>query len=103
MKNDPANIQDIHNNLRKSQRACALLMGGLNFEAAPELSQNLFAVYEFWHHELAAANIRQEFERIEKILADMIDYRKTWSKIVDQSRAAKAQGAGAGDSFSRVG
>ena len=103
MKSGDGNIQDIHNNLRKAQRACALLMGGLNFEAAGELSRNLFSIYEFWHHELVTANMRQDYTRIEKILPDMIEYRKTWSKIVEQNRVAKAQAAPADDTFSRVG
>jgi len=103
MKNDPKNIQVIHNNLRKAQRACALLMGGLNFEAAEDLSRNLFAIYEFWHHELSTANMRQDYSRIEQILPNMIEYRVVWNKIVEQSRAAKAQNAAADNSYSRVG
>ena len=94
MKNDAKNIQDIHNNLRKAQRACALLMGGLNFDAAPELSKNLFAIYEFWHHELVCANMRQEYSRIETLLPDMIEYRKAWSKVVEQNRLEKQNVAG---------
>jgi flagellar protein FliS len=94
IKNDPTNIQVIHTNLRKGQRACALLMGGLNFEAAPELSRNLFSIYEFWHHELIIANMRQDASRLEQILPNMIDYRKTWSNIVEKTRMANAQQAG---------
>lgn len=104
LKNDPTNIQEIHNNLRKAQRACTLLMGGLNFEATPEIARNLFSIYEFWHHELIGANMRQDPTRIETILLDIIEYRKVWSKLVDQARAEKAQNAAAdGSTFSRVG
>ncbi len=103
LKNDPAQIEIIHNNLRKAQRACSLLMGSLNFEAAEELSRNLFSVYEFWHHELMNANLRQDYSRIEKILPSMIEYRTTWNSLVDQSRSMRAQGKAPAEVIDRVG
>jgi flagellar protein FliS len=91
LEKDPSDIQTIHANLLKAQRACAILMGSLNFEVAPELSKNLFAIYEFWHHELTAANLRQDATRVEQLLPDFIEYRKTWCDIVELNRMASAK------------
>lgn len=91
LANDPNDIQTIHDNLRKAQRACAILMGSLDFKAAPELSKNLFAIYEFWHHELVTANLRQDSTRVEQLLPNFIEYRKIWSEIVERTRMASAQ------------
>ncbi len=100
-------IQGIHDDLRRAQRALALLMGSLDFEVGGELATNLFRVYEFWHHELVLANMQKSSERIERLLPDFKAYRTTWAeahrmvKMQNASAAAAARPATAG--FAAVG
>ena len=83
----PGDIQGIHNDLRRAQRALALLMGSLNFEIGGDLSKNLFRVYEFWHHELVLANMQKAPERIERLLPNFREYRATWAEAQKRYRA----------------
>jgi flagellar protein FliS len=92
-------VQAVHDDLRRGQRACALLMGALNFEIGGDVARNLFRVYEYWHHELFMANMRKSAETIEQILPDFKDYRETWTEAhrlfraeVAAASAAPAQG-----------
>ena len=58
MESRPSDIQGRHDLLRRAQRACALLMGSLRLDLDSEIPGNLFRIYEFWHHQLVAANMR---------------------------------------------
>jgi flagellar protein FliS len=84
--NDAGDIQTIHNLLLRSQRACVELISALNFEIGGELATNLNLVYAYWHRELVRANMEQDPTRVEKILPDIIDYRKTWADAIKEWR-----------------
>ncbi len=84
MHADVGDIEGIHRALLRAQRALAVLMGALDMEIGGELSANLFRVYEFWHHELVMANMQKDVARVERLLPDFIDYRKTWAEAVAQ-------------------
>jgi len=88
--NDPGDIQTIHNLLLRSQRACVELISALNFEIGGELATNLNLVYAFWHRELVRANMEQNPSRVERILPDIIDYRKTWADAIKEWRKQQA-------------
>src|SRR5471030_1054357 len=87
MKLAPGDTQGIHDDLRRAQRALALLMGSLNFEVGGKLAINLFRVYEFWHHELVLANMQKAPERVERLVPNFRDYRVTWAEAQKQRRA----------------
>lgn len=87
MKSAPGDVQGIHDDLRRAQRSLALLMGSLNFEIGGELAENLFRVYEFWHHELVLANMQKAPERVERLLPDFKEYRLTWAEAQRRRRA----------------
>ncbi|NNM91892.1 MAG: flagellar protein FliS [Candidatus Eremiobacteraeota bacterium] len=87
MNADVGDIEGIHRALLRAQRALAVLMGALDMEIGGELSANLFRVYEFWHHELVMANMQKDVSRVERLLPDFIDYRKTWAEAVLQWKA----------------
>ncbi|MBV8600519.1 MAG: flagellar export chaperone FliS [Candidatus Eremiobacteraeota bacterium] len=99
LNNDPGNIEGIHNLLLRSQRACIELIGGLNFEIGGELAQNLNLVYAYWHRELVRANMEQDATRIDKILPDIIDYRKTWAEAIKEWRKQQITEERSGDEF----
>jgi flagellar protein FliS len=77
-------IEGIHKALLRGQRAICLLMGSLNMEIGGDLAKNLFRVYEFWHHELVMANMQKDAARVERLLPDFKDYRKTWQIAISQ-------------------
>ncbi len=87
MHADVGDIEGIHRALLRAQRALAVLMGALDMEIGGELSVNLFRVYEFWHHELVMANMQKDVGRVERLLPDFVDYRKTWAEAVSQWKA----------------
>jgi flagellar protein FliS len=102
-------IEGIHKALLRAQRACSVLMGSLDMEIGGELAQNLFRVYEFWHHELVMANMQKDAERVRRVLGFAKGYRDTWSQAVTmfkaQKQGAQTQFANHGDqsSFAAVG
>jgi len=106
LRNSPKDIQGIHDNLRRSQRAIALLMGSLNFEIGGELAVNLFRVYEFWHKQLVLANLQKDPERVERLLPFFKEYRVTWAEAQRRFRAEQVnaeQPAAPSGSFVAVG
>ena len=86
IRETPEDIQRRHDLLRRSQSACALLMGSLDFEVGGELARNLFRVYEFWHHDLVMANMYGDPERVERLIPDFISYRETWGEAIRRFR-----------------
>jgi flagellar secretion chaperone FliS len=90
--NDPGDIETIHNLLLRSQRACVELISSLNFEIGGELATNLNLVYAYWHRQLVRANMEQDPTRIEKILPDVLDYRKTWAEAIKEWRKQQKNG-----------
>lgn len=84
---DVNDIEGIHNSLLRSQRACCLLMGALDMEIGGELAQNLFRIYEYWHHELVMANMKKDPNRIKAILPTFKDFRETWTEAISRFKA----------------
>lgn len=86
LREAPEDVQRKHDLLCRAQRACALLMGSLDFTAGGELARNLFRVYEFWHHELVMANMYGDADRVERLIPDFISYRETWGEAIRRFR-----------------
>ncbi len=104
--NTPHDIQGIHDELRRGQRAIAVLMGSLNFEVGGELAVNLFRVYEFWHRQLVLANLQKAPERVERLLPYFKEYRVTWAEAQRRFRAEQTvieSGTAPDGSFAAVG
>jgi flagellar protein FliS len=87
MQYERNDIEGIHKALLRGQRAICLLMGSLNMEIGGELAKNLFRVYEYWHHELVMANMQKDASKVERLLPDFKDYRKTWQIAISQFKA----------------
>jgi flagellar protein FliS len=87
LKRLPLDIQTIHNDLRRAQRAAALLMGSLNLEIDRELGSSLFRIYEYWHHELFMANMKKSPDIIEQLLPQIKSFRETWVEANRRYRA----------------
>ena len=87
LRTDVNDIQAIHDELRRGQRALALLMGSLDFEIGGDLARSLFKVYAWWHKELVLANMQKAAERVEKLIPDFKSYRATWAEANKRHRA----------------
>lgn len=88
---DRSDIETIHRQLLRAQRACCLLMGSLDMKIGGDLAKNLFRIYEFWHHELVLANMQKDVARVERLLPDFKDYRSTWQEAVSQFKVMQRQ------------
>jgi flagellar protein FliS len=87
LKKPVLDIQTVHNDLRRGQKAAALLMGSLNLEIDKELGSSLFRIYEYWHHELFMANMKKSPDVIEQLLPQMKNFRETWVEANRRYRA----------------
>jgi flagellar protein FliS len=90
LKQEVLDIETIHKDLRRGQRAASLLMGSLRFEIDDTLARSIFSIYEYWHHELFMANMRKSPDVIEQLLPQMKSYRQTW---VEANRLYRIQNA----------
>ena len=89
LKKPVLDIQTVHNDLRRGQKAAALLMGSLNMEIDPGLGQKLFSIYEYWHHELFMANMKKSPAVIEQLLPQIKGFRDTWAEANRRYRAER--------------
>jgi flagellar protein FliS len=90
LKKPVLDIQTVHNDLRRGQRAAALLMGSLNLEIDNDLGKSLFRIYEYWHHELFMANMKKSPDVIEQLLPQIKGFRETWVEANRRYRAERA-------------
>jgi flagellar secretion chaperone FliS len=92
METRPADIQGRHDLLRRAQRACALLMGSLRLDLESDIPGNLFRIYEFWHHQLVAANMQGDAQKVRELLPMIAEMRETWSEAIKLYRTQAAAG-----------
>ena len=90
MESRPTDIQARHDLLRRAQRACALLMGSLRLDLDSDIPGNLFRIYEFWHHQLVAANMQGDPAKVRELLPLIAGMRETWVEVIKRYRAEKA-------------
>jgi flagellar protein FliS len=93
MESRPADVQARHDLLRRAQRACALLMGSLRLDLDSDIPGNLFRIYEFWHHQLVAANMQGDASKVRELLPLVVGMRETW---VEAIRRYRSEGASPG-------
>jgi flagellar protein FliS len=86
METRPSDIQGRHDLLRRAQRACALLMGSLKLDLDSDIPGNLFRIYEFWHHQLVAANMQGDVTKVRELLPLITGMRETWVEAIKRYR-----------------
>jgi flagellar protein FliS len=91
METRPKDIQARHDLLRRAQRACALLMGSLRLDIDSDIPGNLFRIYEFWHHQLVAANMQADPQKVRELLPMIAGMRETWVEVIKRYRADLAE------------
>jgi flagellar protein FliS len=90
MESRPSDIQARHDLLRRAQRACALLMGSLRLDLDSDIPGNLFRIYEFWHHQLVAANMQGDPQKVRELLPMIAGMRETWVEAIRRYRCEGA-------------
>jgi flagellin-specific chaperone FliS len=65
-------------------------MGSLRLDLDSEIPGNLFRIYEFWHHQLVAANLHGDPQRVREILPMVTGLRETWLEVIKRYRAERA-------------
>ena len=93
METRSADIQARHDLLRRAQRACALLMGSLRLDLDSDIPGNLFRIYEFWHHQLVAANMQGDSAKVRELLPLIVGMRETWVEAIKKYRTEGAVSA----------
>jgi flagellar protein FliS len=93
MEARPNDIQSRHDLLRRAQRACALLMGSLRLDLDSDIPGNLFRIYEFWHHQLVAANMQNDPQKVRELLPMIAGMRETWVEAIRRYRSEAAESA----------
>ncbi|MBV8642574.1 MAG: flagellar protein FliS, partial [Candidatus Eremiobacteraeota bacterium] len=53
---------------------------------------NLFRIYEFWHHQLVAANMQGDSQKVRELLPLIAGMRETWVEAIKKYRAETKPG-----------
>lgn len=85
LKLEEKNLQEVNNNLLKCQDIITELASTLDMSYG-EVSESLFALYEYMNYRLTQANIRKEKEPMEEVLKMLTELRETWNKAILQVR-----------------
>ncbi len=75
---DANDVEETNHQLGRVQDILCELMGSLNPDV-PEISERLFQLYEYMHHQLVQANIKKDkalIEEVEKMLASLLEARQ---------------------------
>ncbi len=83
--------------LGKAQDIVAELNNCLNTEAAPEMANDLRALYNFIYHTLNEANIERSEEKIETCIGILDELREAWAQVAEQVSATEQDNAGTAD------
>lgn len=91
---EAGNLEVAHVNLVRGQDVIAELMGSLNLESG-EISQNLFRLYEYMHHQLVQANLRKNPEPVAEVTQLMRELLPAWQQAANAARAERSEGRNA--------
>jgi flagellar secretion chaperone FliS len=78
----PSLIERINAAFVRAQAIVTELMASLDFEASPDISRNLFALYTFFNRELTEANITKDSARVKSVRSMLEELRSAWIEVV---------------------
>ncbi len=99
-KKDPGLIERINCAVIRAQDIVTELMASLDFEAAPEISNNLFSLYSFFNRELTEANIAKDVARVKAVRNMLEELRGAWIEVVKKAGESRPQPARSGVNIS---
>ncbi|OJH18148.1 flagellar export chaperone FliS [Bacillus obstructivus] len=78
------NIEEKNKNIQKAQNIIHELMVTLNMDLA--VSRNMMTLYDFIHHRLVEANIKNDISAIEEVEELVSEFRDTWKQVIQLNR-----------------
>ncbi|GIP35614.1 flagellar export chaperone FliS [Paenibacillus sp. J2TS4] len=83
-------LQLVNTNLVKAQAIINELIVTLDMNIP--LSQDLRQIYDYWNHQLIAANMGKQKEPVEEVLGFLTEMKETWVQAARSINAAKPAG-----------
>lgn len=80
-----------NNALQKAQEIVSELINTLDFEY--ELSDSLYALYDYFLNELITANVENSTNRLDSIESLLVELRDTWEQMVKQQKSGSGSAA----------
>lgn len=80
-----------NNSLQKAQEIVSELINTLDFEY--ELSDSLYALYDYFLNELITANVENNTNRLDSIESLLVELRDTWEQMVKQQKSGSGSAA----------
>ncbi|HZO91644.1 MAG TPA: flagellar export chaperone FliS [Chthonomonadaceae bacterium] len=84
-------------NLIKAQRILGELMSSLDSKVGGEVAQNLFQLYRYMLEQLVQANLYDQTEPVDEVLAMLRELRDTWQEVDRQIAQAPSAPPAAGE------
>ncbi|MEN2467474.1 flagellar export chaperone FliS [Ornithinibacillus sp. FSL M8-0202] len=85
------NIEAKNTNIQKAQRIIQELMITLDQEV--EISKQIMPLYDYIHHRLMEANLKNDVSILEEVEGFVVDFRDTWKQVILKTRQKQhAQG-----------
>ncbi|MBC5637894.1 flagellar export chaperone FliS [Ornithinibacillus sp. BX22] len=85
------NIEAKNTNIQKAQRIIQELMVTLDQEV--EISQQIMPLYDYIHHRLMEANLKNDVSILQEVEGFVVDFRDTWKQVILKTRQKQhAQG-----------
>ena len=80
-----------NNSLQKAQEIVSELINTLDFDY--ELSDSLYALYDYFLNELITANVENSTNRLDSIESLLVELRDTWEQMVKQQKSGSGSAA----------
>lgn len=84
-------INTAHQKLIKTQDIILELISSLNMDY--EISNSLFSLYEYVHHQLVQANLKKDAVILDEVTGILTELRNTWAEAIKTAGAAKMSAA----------
>lgn len=78
------NYEAKNKNIQKAQAIIQELM--ITLDPQYEISKQMMPLYEFMHHTLTQANIKNEQEKLDQVLEFVTEIRDTWKQVILETR-----------------
>lgn len=89
MAMDENNIEQRNSNLAKAQNIMQELMITLNMDVP--ISKNLLQMYDYIHHRLIEANMKNDLDILNEAEGYVIEFRDTWKEVIKMSKKQYAE------------
>lgn len=84
-------IESKNTNIQKAQRIIQELM--ITLDQDVEISNQIMPLYDYMHHRLMEANIKNDVSILQEVEGFVVDFRDTWKQVILKTRQKQyAQG-----------